>query len=214
MRIAIMGGTFDPIHYGHLRSAEEVREGCGMDKVLFIPTALTPHKPDELTPAETRLEMVRLALAGNPGFEASDVEIKRGGRSFTIDTVKELTMPGVELSLIIGNDSFNSITTWCEYESLLELVNLIVVERPGYPAKKPGEALPVALARKFWYDAPAELYRNSWDRTLIYAATTVFDVSSTDIRRRAGAGESIRYLCPPAVVDYIREKGLYASPVK
>lgn len=210
MRIGIMGGTFDPIHYGHLRCVEEVREGLGLDKVLFVPTAVTPHKPEEaITPALARLEMVRLAISGNPGFEASDIEIKRGGRSFTIDTVRELARPGTELTLIIGNDSFNEINTWCDYETLITLVNLVVVARPDYPPKKPGEALPVALARNFWYDADSDCYRNTWGRTLTYAGTTLFGVSSTEIRRRAGQGASLRYLTPDPVVDYIIKEGLY-----
>lgn len=210
MHIAIMGGTFDPIHYGHLRCAQEVLEGFGLDKVVFVPTAVTPHKPEEaITPPSARLEMVRLAIMDNPVFEVSDIEIKRGGRSFTIDTVRELAGPDVDISLIVGNDSFNEISTWCEYETLFTLVSFIVVARPDYPPKKPGEALPVALARNFWYDAESECYKNTWGKTLTYAGTTLFGVSSTDIRRRVSTGQSIRYLTPRSVADYIIREELY-----
>ncbi|OGQ56099.1 MAG: nicotinate (nicotinamide) nucleotide adenylyltransferase [Deltaproteobacteria bacterium RIFCSPLOWO2_02_FULL_53_8] len=210
MHIGIMGGTFDPIHYGHLRCAQEALEGFELDKVVFVPTAVTPHKPEDgMTPAAARLEMVRLAISDNPGFEVSDIEIKRGGRSFTIDTVRELSGQGVEISLIVGNDSFNDISTWCEYETLFTLVNFIIVARPDYPPKKPAEALPVALARNFWYDAALECYKSSWDKTLTYAGTTLFAISSTDIRRRVSTGRSIRYLTPRSVADYIVTEELY-----
>lgn len=210
MRIAIMGGTFDPIHYGHLRCAEEVREGLGLDKVVFVPTAVTPHKPQEaITTPSARLEMVRLAVMDNPGFEVSDIEIKRGGRSFTIDTVRGLAGTDIELNLIVGNDSFNEISNWAEYETLFMLVNFIVVARPDFPPKKPGEALPVALARNFWYDIESECYKNRWGKTLTYAGTTLFGISSTDIRRRVSTGGSIRYLTPRSVADYIIREELY-----
>lgn len=213
MRIAVLGGTFNPVHYGHLRVAEEAREGLGLDKVVFIPTAIPPHKTEEsLTPASVRLEMVRLAIADNPGFDVSDMEIKRGGRSYTVDTLRELKKGGpadLKISLIIGNDSFNDITTWCEYQELFKLASFIVVPRPGYAAKKPGEVLPVELARKFWYDSSTDSYLNSYGNTLSYMATTLIDISSSDIRRRVKEGSSVRYLLPETVIEYIMSRSLY-----
>ncbi|MDP2690608.1 MAG: nicotinate-nucleotide adenylyltransferase [Deltaproteobacteria bacterium] len=217
MHIAVLGGTFNPIHFGHLRVAEEAREALGLDKVLFMPAFFPPHKEDPaLVDADTRLEMVRLAVEGNPGFAVSDMELKRGGRSFTIDTVRELKAGGKDgprVSLIIGNDSFNDITTWCEYEELLNLASFIIVPRPGYPVKKPAEALPVELARKFWYDSTSGAYgvsyRNSEGNSLTYLDCTLLDISSSDIRRRIREGRSVRYLLPDGVIGFIREKGLY-----
>lgn len=212
MKIAVMGGTFNPIHLGHLRVAEEVRERLELDKIVFMPTFLTPHKTDEMViPAAMRLEMVRAAIEGNPFFEASDMEVKRGGRSFTIETVRELKSldPPVEITLIIGNDSFNEITSWCEYEELFSLVSFAVVTRPGYAVKKPGEVLPVELAAKFWYDSEAGSYRNSSGNSLTYIPATLLDISSSDIRMRVREGLSIRYLLPEQVAGYIVEKGLY-----
>lgn len=211
-KTAIMGGTFNPVHYGHLRAAEEVREHLGLDKVLFVPTYLTPHKADEMVmPAQMRLDMVRLAVEGNPGFEASDIEIRRAGKSFTIDTVRELKASGkgLKLSLIIGNDSFNDITTWCEYEELVSLTGLIIVTRPNYPVKKPAEVLPVELARKFWYDSTTESYLNPEGGSLTYLETTLMDISASDIRARVKNESSIKYLLPQSVIDYINRKGLY-----
>src|SRR3989339_2139610 len=130
MRIAIMGGTFNTIHFGHLRIAEEVRETFGLDKALFIPTYQPPHKDDDsLISPEHRLLMVRLATKDNPFFETSDIEIKRGGRSYSIVTLKELheKFPKTDFSFIVGTDSFNDITTWCKYEELFKLTNFIVI---------------------------------------------------------------------------------------
>lgn len=212
-RLALFGGTFNPIHYGHLRLAEEVREYLGFDRVVFVPAASPPHKPDEfITDPKVRYEMVSIAISGNPGFEVSDVEIKRGGRSFTIDTIREIRARGPEdlsLSLIVGNDSFNDITTWCEYEEIIKLSSFVVVPRPGYPVKKVAEALPVELARKFWYDSSTESYVNSYGTSVVYLATTLFDISSSDIRDRVKEGRSLRYLMPPDVEEFVRKKGLY-----
>lgn len=212
MKIALMGGTFNPIHLGHLRVAEEVRERLGLDKVLFMPTFLPPHKADEMViPAAMRLEMVRAAIEGNRFFEASDMEVKRGGRSFTVETLREMKSmdPSVEITLIIGNDSFNEITTWCEYEALFDLAGFAVVARPGYAVKKPGEVLPVELAAKFWYDPQAGSYRNSSGNSLTYLSATLLEISSSDIRARVKDGLSIRYLLPEPVAEYIAKKGLY-----
>ncbi len=211
MKVAVLGGTFNPVHYGHLRIAEEVREALGLDKVLFIPTFITPHKPEEGTaPPEARLEMVRLAVEGNPFFEASDVEIKRGGRSYTIETVKALMAAGyADISLILGSDSFNDITTWCDYETLITLASFIVVERPGHAVKKPAEALPVELARKFWYDAEAGCYLNSFGKSLCYVPTTAIGISASGVREMVKGGLSVKYLVPEAVEGFIAAQGLY-----
>lgn len=211
MRIAIIGGTFNPIHYGHLRIAEEAREALSLDKVIFMPANIAPHKTESPAPTDARLEMIRLSIAGNPSFELSDIEIKRGGRSFTIDTLRALKQKdgSLDISLIIGNDSFNDITTWCEYESIFESASFIVVERPGYPVKKPGEVLPVELARKFWYDADKGKFLNSFGTTLTYLTTTLLDIASSDVREKVKQGASVRYLLPDPVIEYILKTGLY-----
>lgn len=212
MRIAIIGGTFNPIHYGHLRVAEEAREALSFDRVVFMPTCITPHKLKEsLTPPEIRYEMVRAAVEGNPGFEVSDMEIRRSGRSFTIDTVREIKAaePSSTVSLIIGNDSFNDITTWCEYEELLKLSSFVVVERPRHISKKPGEALPVELAVKFWYDSENQSYANSYGNSVTYLGTTLMDISSSTIREKVRKGDSVRYLLPESVIRIIETRGLY-----
>ena len=222
MRIAVFGGTFNPIHFGHLRAAEEVLEKSGMEKVVFMPSAVPPHKAEAPeTAPEARFEMLLLAIMDNPRFEVSDIEIRRGGRSYTIDTVKELkekypkthksasNAKDLSVSLIVGSDSFNDITTWCEYEALLETASFIVVARPGSPVKKIAEALPVELARKFWYDSSSGAYMNPSGTSVTYIATTPLDISASDIRRRVREGLSVRYLMPREVHEHIVRKGLY-----
>lgn len=212
MRIAIMGGTFNPIHFGHLRIAEEVRGAFGLDKALFIPTYQPPHKNNgSLISPEHRLEMVRLATKDNPFFETSDIEIKRGGRSYSIVTLKELheKYPKADFSFIVGTDSFNDITTWCEYEELFKFASFIVIPRPGYAVKKISDVLPVELARKFWYDAEKAAYINDCGKFVAYMQTTLFGISASEIRKLVSEGKSIRYILPKEVEDYIVKNRLY-----
>lgn len=212
MKVALYGGTFDPVHYGHLRAAEEAREALALDRVVFVPAYVNPFKEgEESTPSADRYEMVRLAVEDNPGFEVSDMEISRPETSYTVNTLRAFreANPGVDLSLIIGTDSFNAIRMWCAFEEIFELSSVVVVPRPGHQPKKPGEALPVELARKFWYDSEGGCYGNSFGTTITYLDTTRMDISSTDIRERAGSGRSVRYLVPPAVESYMADRGLY-----
>lgn len=209
-KVIVVGGTFDPVHYGHLRLAEEVSGALGIERVLFIPAFLPPHKEGaEITPADIRLRMLRAAVADNPAFEVSDVEIRRGGRSYTIDTVRELNERGMELTLVVGADQFGEIRTWCDYEGILKAVDIVVIGRPGYVSKKPAEALPVEVAKQFWYDKERECYSNSSTRSLIYLETTQIDISASEIRTKVREGASVSYLVPPDVEGIIVEEGLY-----
>lgn len=211
MRVAVFGGTFNPVHYGHLRLAEEARETCGLDRVVFMPTFITPHKLTEsLTPARVRFELVKRAIEDNPGFSVSDLEIRREGRSFTIDTVRELLKePDTEVFLILGSDSFNDIASWYEYEDLLALSSFIVAPRPNHPPKALAEVLPVELAGKFWYDSRVMAFVNSGGNSITYLDTTPIDISSSDIRERVHRGRSVRYLLPDTAIEFIRKEGLY-----
>ncbi len=209
-KIAILGGTFNPIHYGHLRTAEEVRELCGLESIFFVPVNIPPHKYNQkLTLPEHRLKMVELAIKDNPFFILSDIEIKRGGISYTIDTVKELTEKGYRVSIITGSDQFNAIATWRSYTELFQHADFVVVKRAGYRVKKLEECLPVELAEKFWYDKSIDAYMNSFDHRVTYIDTTLLDISSSDIRRRIKQGLSVRYLLPPEVEEYIKTNRLY-----
>ncbi|MEK7313213.1 MAG: nicotinate-nucleotide adenylyltransferase [Deltaproteobacteria bacterium] len=209
-KLAVFGGTFNPIHYGHLRTALEVKEALGVEKVLFVPANVPPHKRNAgFAAAEERLELVRLAVEGNRDFEVSGMEIERGGKSYTIDTVRELNSTDIDVTLIVGADQFNDISTWCAYEELLFMADFAVVSRSGFAAKKIAEVMPVELARRFWYDEKEKAYVNDSGRKVIYVPTTLLDISSSDIRRRFKEGGSVRYLMPDIVERYIRGRGLY-----
>jgi len=215
-RLGILGGTFNPIHYGHLAAAEEVRDRLKLDRILFIPSFIPPHKNEEIVPhADQRMEMVRLATKVNPFFEPSEIEINRGGRSYSIDTVEALRQayPGTDLYFITGLDSFLEIQTWRQWERLLTLSNFVVISRPGYRF--------VDLATiSFMKSAAHELARldqGDLQRAMVRFFACIihleriplFDISSTDIRNRVKAGASIKYLLPDTVETYIITNKLY-----
>ena len=215
-KLGILGGTFNPIHYGHLAAAEEVRDRLKLDRVLFIPSYLPPHKLEEDLPsAAQRMEMVRLAISGNAHFEASDLEIKRGGTSYTIDTIKALrhTYPGADLYFITGLDTFLEIQTWHEWETLLTLCCFVVLPRPGHlftdmmkiDFMRSAEKELMALDRG---DMKRALIR-SGAFTIVLETVPLYDISSTGIRERVKEGRSIKYHLPEAVEIYIMNKRLY-----
>jgi nicotinate-nucleotide adenylyltransferase len=211
-RVGIFGGTFNPIHLAHLRSAEEVREAQRLDRILFVPSATPPHKRKYgLVSAEHRLAMVRLAIAGNPRFRVSTIEIDRPGRSYSVDTLHALRarMPGVAFVFIMGLDTFREIDTWKEYERLFALADLVVTSRP--PLREPNlrRALPVAVRAQFCY-RNAYLEHRTGNR-VVFQRISDLDISASAIRQRLSRGFSIRYLVPPAVERYIRRNGLYAG---
>lgn len=205
-RVGILGGTFDPIHYGHLLIADEVREALQLDRVLFVPAAMPPHKMDEqIAPASDRAAMVKLAIAGNPLFSMCEIELGRPGPSYTVDTLAELAdeaaRQGVqrELHFILSVEALAGFRTWREPARLLDLARLAVVARPGAPMPA-GRRLAALLP-----GGAASMSRVECIRTLVVAH------SSSDVRARVADGRSIRYLVPPAVGAYIRDHRLYRS---
>ncbi len=189
MSLGILGGTFDPIHLAHLRIAEEVREALSLARVLFVPAADPPWKR-AVAPFADRLEMVRLAVAPHPAFEASDVEGGRPGPSYTVETLEELRsrFPDERLWFIVGADAFAEIDGWHHAARLFELSGFAVVERPG----SEGATAPVPPG--------AEVRR---------VHVPLLDISASDLRRRVARGASLRYLAPDAVIDYIEKHHLY-----
>jgi nicotinate-nucleotide adenylyltransferase len=212
-RIGIFGGTYDPIHIGHLRSAEEARQQLGLDVVLFIPTADPPHKSRRLAPAAHRLAMVRLAIAGNAGFRVSPIEIERAGRSYTIDTLRALRErlpPHTALTLLIGLDAFRDIGTWKEYRTLFSLADLAVWSRPPHDFAAPLDLLPVAARADFCYGRNDKTLRHRTGTHIRFVTVTALDISASAIRQRLLRGQSIRYLVPPTVERYLQRHRLYA----
>ena len=195
IRVGIMGGTFDPIHYGHLLVAEECRRSLDIDRIVFIPTGYPPHKWDcPVTPAEDRYAMTLLATAGVQEFSVSRTEIDRAEPTHTIDTLREFLAEGIapeNLFFITGLDAILSITTWWDYEQLPALCTLVTATRPGYDLKGVGEL-------------PKEIREN-----LKVVEIPQFAISSTEIRQRARSGRGIRFLVPHLVETYIESTGLY-----
>ena len=197
-RLGIMGGTFDPIHIGHLACAEQAREAFGLDAVVFVPAGNPVFKKDRaVTPAEQRLEMCRLAVADNPSFDVSAIEIERGGDTYTVDTLRQLRehySENVELWFITGADAVLHIMQWRESRAIADLARLIAVTRPGYELSDEWRAL--VAAGHFRVD---------------YLEVTALAVSSSDLRERVRTGRSIRYLTKQTVCDYILGQGLYRA---
>jgi nicotinate-nucleotide adenylyltransferase len=212
MRVGILGGSFNPIHLGHLRAAEEVREALKLDLVYFVPAALPPHKPpDGLAPPEHRLAMVRLATKGNRYFMVSDVEVRRAGRSYTIDTVRHFlaTLRGPStLFLMMGSDAFAELDTWKECDELVRSSSVVVHTREGVGNTSPPR-ISLAALKRFGYIKKDDHYVHSSGQTLSFVATTIFPFSATLIREKLQQRRSVRYLMPGDVVDYIQRHGLY-----
>jgi nicotinate-nucleotide adenylyltransferase len=203
MRIGVMGGTFDPIHLGHLVTAEAVRHRFGLHQVVFVPTGRPPHKKGEdVSSAEHRYVMTFLAVVSNPEFSVSRVEIDRPGYSYTFDTMLalgEVYGPGCELYFITGADVMRDIHTWHRAEELLTLCHFIAASRPGYTLSD--------------YIAQTDIERFRGNGHIQLLEVPAMAISSTDLRRRVRAGEPIRYLVPESVENYIHEHGLYLGNV-
>ena len=212
MRVGLFGGSFNPIHFGHLRSAEEDREALSLDLVYFIPAASPPHKTEgDLAPPDHRLAMVRLATKGNRHFMASDVEIRRTGRSYSVETVRyflaTLRQPAT-LYLLMGADQFAELDTWKDCDELVSLCNLSVHTRLQEGESGPSK-VSLAVLDRFGYSQTEDHYVHSSGHTLSFVATTVLPISATEIRRKIQRGQSINYLVPSDVADYIQRHALY-----
>lgn len=200
MELGAFGGTFNPVHLGHLRAAEEVAEALGLTRLLFLPARVPPHKAGAgLLPAATRLELLGRAVADNPRFEVSDLELRRSGPSYSVDTLTELRRglgPGDRLWFLVGADAFRELHTWHRFPEVFGLADLAVMRRPPDTAPL---APPTALVGEF---APSpDGYRHASGREIRFVPVTLFDISSTQVRRALGRGSSIRYLVP----DVLRE---------
>ncbi|MEA2038811.1 MAG: nicotinate-nucleotide adenylyltransferase [Thermodesulfobacteriota bacterium] len=212
MKIGILGGTFDPIHLGHLRSAEEIGQELDLQKVYLIPSASPPHKIKEsVTSFEHRLAMVSLALGDSLMIEALDMEGKRPGLSYSIETVKELYYkfsPAPEIFFILGMDAFIEIKTWREYHKFLDYNHFVIIQRAGYPPEGI-ESLIMDLAPGAKKALEADTFVTPTGKTIVLKALTLLDISSTRIREMVGIGKSIRFLVPEPVRQYIIQNGLY-----
>jgi nicotinate-nucleotide adenylyltransferase len=214
LRLGILGGTFDPIHLGHLRTAEEIGQELGLKKVYLIPSASPPHKTREpIAPFHHRLAMAQLAVGDSSLLEVLDLEGKRPGLSYSIETLKEfhnIFSPDPELFFILGVDAFLEINTWKEYQKLFKYAHFVIIERAGFQSRDL-KALLLSLGLKVKKTKLPGVFITQFGNTIALSSPTLVDISSTQIRELVAAGKSIRFLLPESVRKYIIEKGLYRN---
>ncbi|HEX7012071.1 MAG TPA: nicotinate-nucleotide adenylyltransferase [Steroidobacteraceae bacterium] len=206
--IGIFGGTFDPIHYGHLRTAFELQEALRLGEVRFMPAGNPPHREATVASAEVRLAMVRAATADQPGFVVDDREVRREGLSYSVDTMRTLRedFPRDSLCLIIGMDAFLGLPKWYQWRELLDLAHLVVAHRPGWRAPRMGPLGELLVDRGT--GRISDLHESPAGRIYIHAVTQL-EISSTEVRKLIAAGRSPRYLMPDAVREIIDQTGCY-----
>ena len=212
--IGVLGGTFDPIHFGHLRLAQELAERIKLDHVRFVPSGMPPHRAAPQAPAAQRLAMVRLGVEGNPLFVVDEREMRREGPGYTVDTLTELRAecgPVRPICLLVGADAFLDLATWHRWRELFNLAHVVVAHRPGFPVDTWQGRMPQPLAREY----ASRMMRQPLAAHLapaggiVVIAVAALDISATMIRDCVRSGASPRYLLPDAVLDYIRTQRLY-----
>jgi nicotinate-nucleotide adenylyltransferase len=212
--VGVLGGTFDPIHFGHLRLAEELAETLGIGQVRFVPAGRPPHRGQPRAEARHRLEMTRLAIVGNPRFVLDEREFHRAEPSYSVETLTDLRAelpPATPLVLFMGADAFLGLTTWHEWQRLFELAHIAVAQRPGFSAAAWQDALPDPLRRLLsthQAEQAGEILEKPAGRVFLHSITQL-DISASQIRDRALRGKSLRYLLPDTVIDYLNENRLY-----
>lgn len=208
MKLGLLGGTFNPLHSAHLRLAEEMREALGLERVLFVVAGDPPLKRGGVAEAKHRLAMVELAIGANPAFEVSDLELRRAGPSYTIDTLRELRarQPGASLWFLCGADALRELESWREPAQLFELASFGVATRPGEPHQL-RTLLPASLAGPFREGAHGLVHSSGNELRTI--ALTPLAISASDVRSRLANGRSVRYLVPDEVIAYIEKHRLY-----
>ncbi len=211
MKWGLFGGTFDPVHFGHLRCAEEILELFHLDRIIFLPARIQPLKTGrDISPFHHREQMIRLAIEGNPSFSISDIENRRDDKSYSIETVRHFldnSPDGTELYFMLGQDAFHEIQMWKEWKDLVRLCNFVVMTRPGYEAKSLDSVFPPDFASLFRYDSAADCFSGPTGNSIFFRRLTLLDISSTDIRNRVKTEASIRYLVPEPVRNYILKQG-------
>jgi nicotinate-nucleotide adenylyltransferase len=208
-----MGGTFNPIHFGHLRAAEEVAESLRLEQMIFIPAAKPPHKSEvEVVSFDHRWHMMELAIEGNPLFVLSDLEYQRPGISYSVETLTQLSKErggSEELYFVLGLDAFLELQTWKSYRELFSLCHFIVVARPGFSPESLDAMLTTQVSDRYSLDIQVQGYRHPSLHTVYYREVTLLDISSSAIRKLLAEGGTVRYLLPEKVEEYIQQQRLY-----
>jgi nicotinate-nucleotide adenylyltransferase len=213
-RVGVLGGSFNPIHYGHLLLADEIVETVGLDRLLFVPAGAPPHKPAaQLAPAADRCEMVRLAVAEHPKFAVSDLELGRPGPSYTVDTLAALAASGDELFLVVGSETFLDLLTWREPRRIARLARLVVIPRAGSPFDVESAAAQKVL-RGIGVEGgfvPVATPRDVRPQGVLVVHAVSLPLSASELRRRVREGRSLAFRLPPAAIAYIESHGLYRA---
>jgi nicotinate-nucleotide adenylyltransferase len=208
--LGLFGGTFDPIHFGHLRAASEVREKLGLSQLRLLPSGVPPHRSGTFASAQDRLNMMKLAVAGHPDFNVDDREVRREGNSYMVDTLTEIRgeIGEAPLLLIIGQDAANQLIGWHRWRELFNLAHLVVMQRPGAEDRYP-DVLAKEMDSRLTGEAESLL--NSPSGQVLALHVTQLAISSTDIRRQINAGLDPRFLLPDSVIEHIVQNKLYRS---
>ena len=211
--IGIMGGTFNPVHLGHLRAAEEVAESLKLRQVIFMPAAKPPHKTSGgLASFAHRWRMLELAVNGNPLFVLSDLEHQRPGKSYSVETLTQLSRQysgDEELYFVLGLDAFLELPTWKSYRELFNLCHFVVMARPGFALESLDAMLKTQVGDSYFFDSQIQGYVHPNQYIVYYREITLLDISSSNIRNLLASRRSVRYLMPENVEHYIRQQGLY-----
>ncbi|MCX7858013.1 MAG: nicotinate-nucleotide adenylyltransferase [Deltaproteobacteria bacterium] len=211
MKVGILGGTFDPIHYGHLRATEEVRESFGLERVILVPVNIPPHKKNfKVSPVHDRMHMVKMAIEGNEALSVSEIEVARGGISYTIDTIIEFEKEFRDVYYLVGIDAFHEIDTWHLYEELFYHANFVIMARPSKRTFKGLESFPEKVREKIT-KIDENTYKHVSSKLVYVMGVTQMDISSSKIREYVKKGYSIKYLVPPSVEQYIYQRRLYTD---
>ena len=208
-----MGGTFNPVHLGHLRAAEEVAESLQLQQIIFMPAAKPPHKSAaDLVSFDHRWRMLELAVNGNPLFVLSDLEHQRPGKSYSVETLTQLSSQyggDEELYFVLGLDAFLELPSWKSYRELFKLCHFVAVARPGFAPESLDVMLKTQVDGGYFFDSEVQGYVHPNQYVVYYREITLLDISSSDIRNLLASSRSVRYLLPDKVEHYIRQQGLY-----
>jgi nicotinate-nucleotide adenylyltransferase len=210
--IGIFGGTFNPVHFGHLRSAEEICDRFKMKEVVFIPSAIPPHKSrSDIEDPVHRLKMVNLAVTGNPYFTVSEIEIHRKGKSYSIDTIRQIkkNCPSDDLAFIMGIDAFLEIHTWHKYKQIFSECDFIITSRPGAPKRSFIKSMPDEVLNQFKRKKNGRIFEHESGKKVHFTEVTDLDISASSLRSIVRNKRTLRYLTPRRVIDYIKENKLY-----
>ncbi len=212
VKIGLFGGTFNPVHLGHLRAAEEIREKFNLSKVIFIPVRIPPHKKHLITPSDIRFKMINMAIAGNSFFEISKIELQRQGSSYSFETIEffnNFFQNKTDLYFIMGQDAFMEIHLWKKYPHFFSACHFIVMSRPGLTVIEHKNLIPPDIAMDFTYDSIEKCFVHKSGRCVYFCRITFLEISSTEIRKNLKEGKSAKYLLPEPVEQYIKEHNLY-----